>query len=80
VVCVLSKNLARTVLHNPPYSTDLAASDLEPSERPSEGKSFGNDEELIEELAAKKIQTGKSRGYMLPFLAGARLGTLMEII
>jgi histone-lysine N-methyltransferase SETMAR len=72
-----------TVLPHPPYSPDLAPSDLHlfgALEDAIRGKSFGSDE-IIEEVsgstAFKLVQDG---GYMLLFLAGARLLKLTEIM
>jgi hypothetical protein len=62
-VVLLKKKLLRTVLHHPPYSIVLVPSYLESSKTGhQEGTSFGDDEEVIEEVAANKISDWNKKG------------------
>ena len=52
------QRLARNVLPHPPYSTDLATSNLELSKNAIRGENFGDEEEVIEEV--KKMDAIKN--------------------
>jgi histone-lysine N-methyltransferase SETMAR len=71
--------LGWTVLPHPPYSPDLVPSDFRLFETIKDairGKMFGSDDKVIEEVKSGcecRIQTSTRLGYMLLFLAGARL-------
>jgi hypothetical protein len=64
--------LGWTVVLHPPHGPDLAPSDFHLSGALTDaihGKSFESDDEVIEEVAEYKIQTG-TRKQMLLFLTG----------